>query len=195
MSLATSCTYTSHSLLTRINLHPLKNHVAHNLIGLMFIVTGLEWQKERDAHWNEHIFCANSQPKSVSNFTLPYFCNYMDVPSRCHPGSMSVCHLQMPFDWYIARISVWWPPDISQWKASWHNKGHFTHKTEGPWPLHSKHSHWWKRQSQSKFASHKAWGTNRVGECNMDVKSTWVPTWHQLDDTSCSLELFSKTTS
>jgi len=33
------------------------------------------------------------------------------------------------------------------------------------WPLHFKHSQWWKRRSQSKFASHYAQGTNGVCEC------------------------------
>ena len=28
----------------------------------------------------------------------------------------------------------------------------------------------------------------------MDVKSTWIPTWHQMDHVSWSLELFSKPT-
>ena len=46
---------------------------------------------------------------------------------------------------------------------------HFTHKTASPWPLHFKHSHWWKRRSRSKFASHYAWGTNGVCEYKMDV--------------------------
>ena len=41
-------------------------------------------------------------------------------------------------------------------------QGHFTHETESSWPLHFKHSHWWKRRSRSKFASHYAWGTNGV---------------------------------
>ena len=41
-------------------------------------------------------------------------------------------------------------------------KGHFTHETESPWPLHFKHSHWWKMRSRSKFASHYARGTNGV---------------------------------
>ena len=37
------------------------------------------------------------------------------------------------------------------------SRGLFTHGTEDPQPLHFKHSHWWKRQSQSKFAaSHHA---------------------------------------
>jgi hypothetical protein len=51
-----------------------------------------------------------------------------------------------------------------------------------------KHSHWWERRSQSKFASHYAWGTNRACECTMDVKSTW----HQMDHVSWSLGLFLK---
>jgi hypothetical protein len=38
-------------------------------------------------------------------------------------------------------------------------------------------------------------GTNGVCECKMDVKSTWIPTWHQMDHVSWSLGLFSKTTS
>jgi hypothetical protein len=33
-------------------------------------------------------------------------------------------------------------------------QGHFTHDTEGMWPLHFKHSHWWEKQSRSKFAPH-----------------------------------------
>ena len=38
--------------------------------------------------------------------------------------------------------------------------------------------------------------TEYVSECKMDVKSTWIPTWHQIDDVSYkSLGLFSKTTS
>ena len=44
-----------------------------------------------------------------------------------------------------------------------------------------------------KFASsHYARGTNGVCEGKMDVKSTWIPTWHQVDHVSWSLELFSK---
>ena len=75
-------------------------------------------------------------------------------------------------------------------------KGHFAHETESPCPLHFKHSHWWKRRSRSKFAtSHYAWGTNGVCECKMDVKSTWILTWHRMDHVYWSLGLFSKTTS
>jgi len=44
--------------------------------------------------------------------------------------------------------------------------------------------HSWKRRSQTKFASHYAWGTNAVCECKMDVKSTWIPTWHRMDHVS-----------
>ena len=52
-----------------------------------------------------------------------------------------------------------------------------------------------KKRSQSKFASHYTWGTNGVCECKMDVKSTWIPTWHRMDHVSCSLGLFLKPTS
>ena len=38
-----------------------------------------------------------------------------------------------------------------------------------PWPLHFKHSCWWKTRSQSKFASHYAWGTNK--------SSMWIARW------------------
>ena len=34
------------------------------------------------------------------------------------------------------------------------SKGHFTHETERPWPLHSKVSYWSKRPTRPKFTSH-----------------------------------------
>ena len=49
-----------------------------------------------------------------------------------------------------------------------------------------------KRRSWSKFASQCAWGTKRVCECKMDVKPTWLPTWHHIDHNSWSLGLFLK---
>jgi hypothetical protein len=55
----------------------------------------------------------------------------------------------------------------------------------------STHSHWWKRQTRSKFATHVyAWGTDGVWECKMDVKSSWIPMCHQIDHVSWSLGLF-----
>ena len=48
------------------------------------------------------------------------------------------------------------------------------------WPLFFKHSHRWKRRSRLKFTSLYAWGNNGVGECEMDVISTWIPTWHRI---------------
>ena len=53
------------------------------------------------------------------------------------------------------------------------NSGHFTHETESPWPLHSKHFHWCKTWALSKFASHYAWETTIVHECKMDVKYSY----------------------
>jgi hypothetical protein len=55
-------------------------------------------------------------------------------------------------------------------------KSHFTHETESPWPLHFKHSHWWKRRShQSMSASHCTWGTNIV-----HVNARWMKMLHGL---------------
>ena len=69
-------------------------------------------------------------------------------------------------------------------------KGRFTHETESPSSIHFKHSHWWKRWRWFKFASHyNIWGTNKVYEGKMDIKSTWIPTWHQMDHVSLSLGL------
>ena len=85
-----------------------------------------------------------------------------------------------------------WDPFIYVTKCSCMSKGHFTHETESPWPIHFKHPQGWKRRSRSKFASHYAWGTNGVCECKMDVKYTWIPTWHQMDHVSWSFGLFLK---
>ena len=73
-----------------------------------------------------------------------------------------------------------------------YTEGHFSHETDSPWPVHFKHSHWWKRRSQSNFTSCWAWGTNGVCECKMDAKFTWIPTWHRMDHVSWSLGLFQK---
>ena len=71
----------------------------------------------------------------------------------------------------------------------WNSKGYFTHETEGLWPLRFKYSHWLKRWSWSKFASHYTWGTNGVSECKMDVKFAWIPTWYQMNHVSWSIGL------
>ena len=54
---------------------------------------------------------------------------------------------------------------INQFRATLHTRlrAHDHYK-------HFKHSHWWKRRSRFKFASHYARGTNGVCECKMDVK-------------------------
>ena len=80
----------------------------------------------------------------------------------------------------------------SRRETSTHTKGRFTHETESPWPLHFKHCHYWKGWSRSGFASHYAWGTNGVCECTVDVKSTWIPTWHRMDHVLYHLDYFQK---
>ena len=73
-----------------------------------------------------------------------------------------------------------------------YTKSHFTHETESPWRFHFERTHWWKRHSRSKFASHYAWGTNGVCESKMNLKSTWILTWHWMDHVSWSLDYFQK---
>ena len=120
-------------------------------------------------------------------------------------GSMTALHdfggvLGRPLDtFFLALTNSWSWLSACVWSApKWlgiiksiisepFNKGHFTDETESLLPLHFKHSHWWKMQSRSKFTSHYAWRTNMVCECKMDVKSTWIPTWHQTDHVSWSL--------
>ena len=146
--------------------------------------------------------------------TMPYETHSScPIPSTFHtflenayfrfPKGMACINEANIFNW-CKRLILWGLVSSKNFLPSeWRNdlfwldptKGHFTHETESPWPLHFKHCHWWKRWSQSKFASHYAWGTNGVCECKMDVKSTWIPTWHQMDHVSWSLGLFSKTTS
>jgi hypothetical protein len=46
--------------------------------------------------------------------------------------------------------------------------------------------------AKSKFTSCWTRGTTEVCECKIDVKSTWIPTWYQMDNVSWSLGLFSK---
>ena len=44
----------------------------------------------------------------------------------------------------------------------------------------------------SSLPSHYVWGTNRVCECKMDAKSTWMPTWHRMDMFHAHLDNFQK---
>ena len=70
--------------------------------------------------------------------------------------------------------------------------GHFTHKTEGPWPLHS---HWPKGQRPSKFTSHTKVKASRPKEDFMAEKSTRSPTWRTMDKVSWSSEIYVRPTS
>ena len=104
---------------------------------------------------------------------LLYFRTSLVVyPSVCTPTVTCgfpmlrfVCEFLMYKWWFLV-----WGVDKIPWNCKGDGKDHFTHETEGPWPLHFKHSHRWERRSLSKFASQYAWGTNGVSECKMDVK-------------------------
>ena len=65
-------------------------------------------------------------------------------------------------------------------------KGHFTHETEGPQPLHFKHS----RLVEKAKLVQVCLRTNTVSKCKMDVEYTWSLTWDQVDNVSWSLGLF-----
>jgi hypothetical protein len=56
-------------------------------------------------------------------------------------------------------------------------KGHFTHETEGPWPLHSKISHWLKMLRPSKFTSCEEVKAQGLKESLMDGKVYMDSTW------------------
>jgi hypothetical protein len=71
----------------------------------------------------------------------------------------------LQFDWWKSTTS--WP-SVIVWSVP---KSRPLHARDwSPWLLHFKHSHWWKRRSRSKFASHYAWGTNGVCECQVGCK-------------------------
>ena len=71
---------------------------------------------------------------------------------------------------YTIEAANWASSDAVLFHKLRRSINHFTHETESPWPVYFKHSHWWKRLTWSKFASHYAWGTNGVCKCKMDVK-------------------------
>ena len=51
------------------------------------------------------------------------------------------------------------------------------------------------RHSRSKYAPHYAWGPMEyICECKVEVKFTWIPTWHRTCHLPWWLGLFSKTT-
>ena len=128
--------------------------------------------------------------------------------------------IKMLFHTYVSSLCI--QNTISQWNRQffwkililWHlkPKHHITKNTT--LPLHNQcvlgppHSRDWEpvtislwalslveKAGPDKFASHYAQGTNGISECKMDVKSTWILTWHQMDHVSWLLGLFSKTTS
>ena len=119
------------------------------------------------------------------------FCGWGPRKCREDPKLFKCCqatlksHLSMEGAKYLYFITY-----VSIFEMS--SLGRSTHETGNPWTLHFKDSHWWKRRSWSNFASRYTWGTNGVCEYKMDVKSTWISTWHQTDNVSCSLGLFSK---
>jgi hypothetical protein len=85
-----------------------------------------------------------------------------------HLGFFPTCQVNKIARWIYLVTGCWgWTCHLAhptKW-APGLGKSHFTHETESLWPLHFKHSHWWKRWSWSKFGSHYAWGANGVCDC------------------------------
>ena len=52
-----------------------------------------------------------------------------------------------------------------------------------------------EKSGASPSLLHTTLETNGVSECKMDVKCTWIPTWHQMQNVSWSFGTLSKTTS
>jgi hypothetical protein len=130
-------------------------------------------------------FCSTQLLTQIPSLTSKNCC---DVDIHVIVGIL--CEVVSP-NFHALNGSDWtgWPSNDLALRATSHTKlrarDHYT----------SNHSQWWKRWSQSKFASHHTWGTNGVCECKMDVKSTWTYAWHRMDHVSWSLGLLSKTTS
>ena len=75
----------------------------------------------------------------------------------------------------LVGIIHWWPTPVGVSGLLVHVsylRGHFTHEIESLWRDHFKLSDRWKKVELVQVRSNYTWGTNRVCECKMDVKST-----------------------
>ena len=73
------------------------------------------------------------------------------------PKLTSPCHVILVGRCYSQRLSsVFFSIYLAMGEKLHASKGHFAHEAESPWPVHFKHSCWWKRWSRSKSASHYA---------------------------------------
>ena len=120
----------------------------------------------------------------------PCYSNYAHVFKNCNiTKNIAPMPTQNPWAW-----GAWvWAPNVGLWctlRATSHTRlracDHYTSSTliggkggAGP----------------SSLPSHYTWGTNGVGECEVDVKSPWISTWHQIDYVTWSLGLLLQTTS
>ena len=72
-------------------------------------------------------------------------------------------------------------------------RGHSTHEIESPLSYFTSSTLIGGKGGSGPSSLHTTFeGTNGVCECKMDVKSTRIPTLHQMDRVSWSLGLFSK---
>jgi hypothetical protein len=130
-------------------------HILHfpNLTGFFTKPTG--------HHYTKYRFCPDIASENWVGFLSP--------KSRVQGKGRQLCEIAVS-EYGSAQLTGWLNTTYGIWSPELCLRPHFTHETESPWPLHFRHSHWWKRRSRSKFTSHYAWGTNGVCECKMDVE-------------------------
>ena len=101
-------------------------------------------------------------------------------------------------DWHHL-LSATWQPNAYHLQSGPHpcTWGYFTHEAEGPGALHSTISHWSKRSRP--FTVHlilEGEGITYMPKENfMNIKSTWMPTWHSMGTVSWSAIICIKPTS
>jgi hypothetical protein len=100
-----------------------------------------------DIHWNSTLLTLGPL---TFDFTLHLrICDYTTWFWR---------FLETILDTSFWALTIWWLRLLDHvWSDP---KGHFSYRTKGPYPLHFKHSHRWKRWRWSIFASNYVWGTN-----------------------------------
>ena len=70
-------------------------------------------------------------------------------------------------------------PGTKQWSHQEAWMGHFTHESEGLWPLHFEHSRWWRKAEPVKVCFtlrlRDKWSKWLEYGCQVHLKSTWHP--------------------
>ena len=173
----------------------------------LYLIGNLKEDLQEDLGSWTHIISTqlDNQNVHIIHFYTIFSCSWWEMVTLCWMKAMIPTY-KRPFLSHNLQQSELGPLHTGDWQ---------------PVTIARTHSHWWKRQlriahteeteSVYVWSGHLIGGKGRAGpslhysmlegppewvcECKMDVKSTWIPTWHQMDHVSWSLGLFSKTTS